>query len=229
MTEPKKSPWNSLEVAKLLASLLTPLLLFFLGYQVNQAFREADQARADAQLTAQRAQKQADDARQVSLAREAALQGYSKLIYERRVRAELLASSLGRHAQAPSADSRAELIERKRRYDEAYVNWNTHLLANLLLVRQIVEPGTYSKFEQLVEFRLSKVLSDLDRCLTVAYDIAVRSGDPRPAMERCESRKLLERTLDCGYAIVDELYKVSGNSSIVPSSTKVVEEKCSGS
>ena len=228
MVEPKRNPWNSLEIAKLVVSLLTPLLLFFLGYQVNQAFREADQARADAQLEAQRAQKELDDAKRVSAAREAALQSYAKLIYERRVRAELLASSLVRHARSPTADSRTELIERKRQYDEAYASWNAHLLANLLLVRQIVDPGAYTYFEQLVEFRLSKLMSELDQCLTTAYDVAIRSQDPRPTLATCEPRKLLDQTLDCGYTIVDELYKISGSISTVPSSTKAVEAMCAG-
>jgi hypothetical protein len=226
VSEQNRSPWNTLEAAKLVVSLLTPILLFVLGYQVNQSFRAADQAHADATLEAQRAQKQLDEARELALAREAALNSYSKLIYERRVRSELLASALKRHARGPTPDSKQELVERKRAYDEAYAVWNANVLTNLLLVRKIVDPANYSTFEGLVEFRLSRTFATLDSCLTDAYDLAVRSRDPRPTLKSCDASKLIQRTLDCGYAITEELFKMSSAHASVTASTEIVDTEC---
>ncbi|MBT9598948.1 MAG: hypothetical protein IV094_23420 [Vitreoscilla sp.] len=226
MSDSPKSPWTSLEVVKLAISLLTPIVIFVLGYQVNQSFRAADQARAEALLEAQRVQKQLDEEKQLARAREDALGSYSRLIYERRVRAELLASSLNRHARGPTSESKQELVERKRAYDEAYANWNANTLANLLLVRQIVSPANYSTFEGLVEFRLSRTFATLDACLTSAYDMAIRARDPRPTLKACEAPQLIQRSLDCGYAIIDELFKMSSSLARVNASTTVVDREC---
>jgi len=34
-TETPKSPWNSLEIARLIASFMTPVLVVILGFQIN--------------------------------------------------------------------------------------------------------------------------------------------------------------------------------------------------
>ncbi len=226
MREPLKSPWNSLEIVKLIFGLLTPILILILGYQVNQSLKAADEARAEAMREAQRIQKELDESRQLARTRETALANYSRLIYGRRVRSELLASSLNRHAKQPVVESKQELIERKRAYDDAYADWNANTRANLLLVRAIVDPKNYSNFENLVEFRLSKTFSSLDACLTKGYDIAIRAGDPRPILTACDAPKLIQRSLDCGYAVIDELYKVSSLQANISSAASIIEKEC---
>lgn len=226
MSDPPKSAWNSLEVTKLILGLVTPILILTLGYQINQSFRAADEARAEATREAQRVQKELEEARRLAHTRETALANYSRLIYGRRVRSELLASSLNRHAKNPIAESKQELLERKRAYDETYADWNANTRANLLLVRTIVDPKNYSAFENLVEFRLSKTFSSIDACLTSAYDTAIRAGDPRPTLVACDAPKLIQRALDCGYAVIDELFKLSSSLASVKSSTSVVEQEC---
>ena len=103
MDDRKKNPWNSLEIVKLIVGLLTPLLLFWIGYMVNDSLRTAEESR-----------KQLETQRQLAETRRAAIQALSRFIYERRVRAELLASALRRHAEKPVAASLEELVRRKQ-------------------------------------------------------------------------------------------------------------------
>ncbi len=216
MNSESKSPWNSLEVAKLIVGLLMPLALAVIGYYVNNAFRLADEAK-----------KELEETKQLAQTRQAAVGNFSRFIYERRTRSELLHSSLRRHANAPTADSRKELIERKRLYDEAYVNWNANHQANLLLVRQILGSTSYSDFEGMVEFRLvAKTFSPIDGCLTQAYDLAIRGSDPRPTLKECHATELIQRALDCGYAITDELFKLSGPAGKAKESASIVDARC---
>ena len=225
--DPPKSPWNSLEIAKLLASLLTPVLVVMLGFQINQSFREADAAREQAAQAAQRAQKELEDGRLQSQARQAAVTNFSRFIYERRARSELLASALKRHAENPTEDSKKEVLDRKRLYDDAYFNWNASHQANLLLVRQVLGSDRYSAFEGMVEFRLvGQTFSPLDSCLTRAYDVAIRSKDPRPILKECNASELIQRALDCGYAITDELFKLSSPSGPIQESLSIIESRC---
>ncbi len=222
-----KSPWNSLEVAKLLTSLLVPLALVVIGYLINSGFRSADVARSEAIRQSEKLQKELEGARQTALTRQAAVGNFSRFIYERRVRSELLHSALRRHADAPTNDSKIELIERKRLYDEAYVNWNASHQENLLLVRQILGATSYSNFESMVEFRLvAKTFSPIDSCLTKAYDIAIRGKDPRPSLTECRASELIQRALDCGYAITDELFKLSGPNAKPEEAKSIVERRC---
>ena len=227
MSDESKSPWNSLEIAKLFVGLLMPLALAFIGYLINTGFRDADDARADALRQAERAQKELEVARQQAQTRQTAVGNFSHFIYERRARSELLHSALRRHAGAPTEDSKRELIERKRLYDEAYVNWNANHQANLLLVRQILGATNYSNFESMVEFRLvSKTFAPIDSCLTKAYDLAIRAKDPRPTLTECRATELIQSALDCGYAITDELFKLSGPGGKPQEAESIVDARC---
>jgi hypothetical protein len=219
MTDQPKNPWNSLELVKLAAGLLTPLLLFWIGYTANNSLRTAEESRT--KLEAQR---------QLADTRRTAIQALSRFIYDRRVRAELLASALRRNAEQPVAASVDELVKRKQLYDEAYAAWNANHQANLFLVRQVLGVEDYSEFENVVEFRLVKLtFSPLDACLTRAYDRAIRGGDPRPELETCRATELLQRALDCGYAITDELFKLAGARADAGGARSILDELCPAS
>jgi hypothetical protein len=227
MTCDRKSHWNSLEVAKVIIGVLTPLVIFFLGYEVNKASRAADASRTEAVSKAQQLKKELDDAKRAAETRQTAVTNFSRFIYERRVRSELLLSALQRNAMDPVDESRKELLERKRLYDEAYVAWNANHQANLLLVRQVLGTATYSNFEAMVEFRLvSKTFAPLDSCLTQGYDLAIRRQDPRPRLKDCKAAELIQRALDCGYPITDELFKLSSVGSNAVRSESIVESRC---
>lgn len=211
-----KNNWSSLEITKIIISLLTPLFLFWLGYITNESIRDTEQTR-----------QQLEKKRQEAEDKQSAVQQFSKYIYERRTRAELLASALKRHANAPNSVSLKEVIDRKRLYDEAYFNWNANHQTNLLLVRQILGSKQYSAFESLVEFRLvGKIFKPIDSCLTQAYDAAIRDIDPRPILKDCNSVTLMQQALDCGYAITDELFKLSGTAVGEGDAVSIVDERC---
>lgn len=127
MNTERKSAWNSLEITKLVVAMLTPLLVAIIGYQISRSFRKADEARAAALIEAQQLQKALEDNRRTSEIRQVAVSNFSKFIYERRVRSELLHSALQRHFANPAEQSKREIIERKRLYDEAYVLWKKRL------------------------------------------------------------------------------------------------------
>jgi hypothetical protein len=227
MTDSTRSPWNSLEIAKLVVGSLTPIALAVFGLFVNSSFRAADEAHAETIRKAEAVQRQVDASKTLAQTRQAAVGGLSKYIYERRVRGEMLLSGLRRHANAPTVESRNEVFERKRQYDDAYVNWNTNHQANLLLIRQVLGSNTYSDFEGLLEFRLvSQVFAPLDKCLTEAYDAAARGQDPRPILKACRATEMVQRSLDCGYAITDELFRLSSPTGNPQESKSVVESRC---
>jgi len=110
--------------------VLTSILGVAFGSWIAKEARDAEQSHADAE------------------SRKTAVQNLSRLIYERRVRAEMLASSFLRDAQQD------EIKERKRLYDEVLVRWNVNTHANLFLVREVLKTGEYSLIERTVEFTL---------------------------------------------------------------------------
>jgi hypothetical protein len=199
--EPIKSVWNSLELAKLLVSLVTPIVVLFLGLMITDASKRSEDLRSE-QIRAAEALR----------LRQNAVIDLSRFIYERRVRAEVFSSAMLRSAAAPVSESKNEILERKKAYDAAFVNWNTNSQAILLQVRATIQLQSYSYFESLIENRLVRqAFTPLDRCLTQAYDIAVRDGDPRTPLSDCKSRALIQRSLDCGYAITNGIYLASWN------------------
>ena len=106
-----------------------------------------------------------------------------------------------------------ELTERKTLYDETYHYWNMNHQANLLLVRKILDSSSYSEFEAIVDQRLVlQIFKPLDACLTNAYDAAIRDRDPEPILKQCDAKELIQRALDCGYAISDGLFRISVNA-----------------
>jgi hypothetical protein len=207
-----KTPWNSLEVTRVVLGGLTPLLIFVLGFVVNQSIRSRDDV-----LT------QAEQDRVRSEQRQNAVQSLSRFIYERRARAEMLASALRRNV------SLEEIVERKKLYDDAYVRWSTDHQANLLLVRQLLEEKQYSKFEELLECHLvGNIFAPLDQCLTAAYDRRLGGAAGGATLEQCSARQLIQRALECGYALTDELFKLSGaaTESGRAVATQVIVSRC---
>ena len=189
-----KQTWNSLEISKLVISVLTPLLLFWLGYLVSDSTKQTE-----------RALKEIEQTKESQRNNQLAIQSLAKRIYERRSRAELLASSLKRNV------SLDEIQKRKEQYDEAYFSWNRDHQANLLLVRGVLGEKQYSDFEAMIEFHLvGKVFFPLDSCLTKAYDHRlVTKNSAKEILSNCNASVLLQQALDCGYALTDELYKLT--------------------
>jgi hypothetical protein len=162
-------------------------------------------------------------ARQQETARKSAVENLSRYIYERRTRAEMLASSIKRNAPM------SEIQDRKKSYDESFVKWNTEVKANLFSIRNVLGESDYSFFEHSVETMLvSGAFSPLDKCVTDSYDLTLlgRQSEAAQVLILCNSRGLLALVLDCGYAITDELYKLAGKATDRTSAEIEVRFKC---
>lgn len=207
--------WNSLDVTKLIVSVLTPLLLFWLGYLVSDATKQTD-----------RTLKEIEQIREDQRNNQLAVQNLAKRIYERRSRAELLASSINRNV------SLDEIIKRKSQYDEAYFQWNKDHQANLLLVRSVLGEKQYSDFESMIEFHLvGKIFAPLDGCLTRAYDHRLKNDSSgKEILSSCKVSMLLQQALDCGYALTDELFKLTEQSEERQRirASSIVTQRCPG-
>jgi hypothetical protein len=135
--------------------------------------------------------------------RQEAIKLMSNLIYERRTRAGMVVSSLRRLADTE------ELKHRKRQYDEVYVDWNKNVRLNLFVIREVMGERQLSVFEQDFEELLVRPLSQIDNCLTSAYDLKLASKDPLPLLEACQMAMLHQLVLDCGATFSNEIYKLT--------------------
>jgi hypothetical protein len=203
-----------------------PLTLLVLGFVLSGILgtifsqwlsRQQKQIEEEASIR----QKELEKARLDEEARKIAIQNLSRFIYERRARAEMLASSIRRNADID------ETRERKKLYDEAYVKWNANHQANLFLVRDVIREEEYSFFESIIEFTLvGKIFSPLDGCLTASYDTKLRGEDAVVAMTACKARVHIQQALDCGYAITNELYKISTSATDQARAANEISRRC---
>lgn len=205
------SPWNSLEVTKLLSGLLTPIILFTLGFVANGWVRRAELAREEGRRTQLQAEVRAE-----------AVRSFSRALYGRRTRAELVVSSLRRGAELE------EVRRRKRDYDAVYVEWNTNHKANLLTIREIVADSLYTEWESQVEFGLvPRIFAPMDACVTRAYDARLAGRDPNPILDSCDISHLLQRALDCSHAIAEGLFQLTGVVGAPSADREQVVDYCS--
>ncbi|MEQ1647644.1 MAG: hypothetical protein ABL898_03570 [Hyphomicrobiaceae bacterium] len=135
--------------------------------------------------------------------RRQSINGLSTLLYERRIKAGLVVSSLRRNGELD------EIRHRKRGYDETYVDWNKNLRQNLFAIREVMGESEFSHLEQDFEKYVVDPLSRIDSCLTRAYDQKIANQDPLPQLETCRMADLYQLTLDCGASFTNELYKLT--------------------
>ncbi|MFN0218321.1 MAG: hypothetical protein ACKVP4_05850 [Hyphomicrobium sp.] len=136
-------------------------------------------------------------------ARRQSIESLVHLIYERRTRAGMVASSLRRGAELD------EVKFRKRAYDEAYVAWNKNVMQNIFAIREVTGEHMISTLEGHFENDLVASLADIDRCLTKAYDARIAGQEPKLILEDCRMPELHQFALDCGATFTNELYKLS--------------------
>lgn len=136
-------------------------------------------------------------------AKRQSIDNISALFYTRRTRAGLVVSSLRRGADVD------EVKDRKRAYDQAYVEWNANIRRNLFVIRDVMGARSFAPVEQTFEDGLVAALGDIDACLTKAYDTRVQGGDPRPILEACHMPDIYQFSLDCGASFTNELFKLT--------------------
>jgi hypothetical protein len=135
--------------------------------------------------------------------RRSAIQGIADLLYERRARAGLVVSALRRGAELD------ELRYRKRAYDDAFVEWNKRIQANLLQIREVIGVEDAAGLEDVLQNGLVPVLTEMDGCLTRGYDVRIGGQDPLPVIEGCRFQVLHQTSLDCAKGLTDELYHLT--------------------
>ncbi len=145
--------------------------------------------------------------------RRQSIENIGNLFYARRTRAGMVASSLRRNA--PSE----EVTHRKRAYDEAYVDWNSNIRKNLFVIREVMGKTDFARLEQSFEDDLVAALSDIDRCLTKAYDERIAGRDGVAVLNACKMADVYQFALDCGATYTNELFKLS-RLSFLPFATR---------
>jgi hypothetical protein len=135
------------------------------------------------------------------------------LVYERRTRAGMVASALRRDADID------EVRYRKRAYDETYVDWNKNVMQNIFAIREVTGEHMISGLEKYYEDGLVAAMSDVDRCLTKAYDTRIANGDPKAELLACRMAENHQFVLDCGATFTNELYKLT-KLSFIPVQSK---------
>ena len=136
-------------------------------------------------------------------ARRQSIESLVHLVYERRTRAGMVSSALRRGADID------EIRFRKRAYDESYVEWNKNIMQNVFAIREVTGEHMISTLEHDFEDGLVAAMSDVDRCLTNAYDARLQNLDPKPVLDQCHMAGLHQFVLDCGATFTNELYKLT--------------------
>lgn len=135
--------------------------------------------------------------------RRASVQSISDLIYERRMRAGMVVSTMRRGAD------NEELRFRKRAYDEVFVEWNKKVGNNVLQIREVMGARETTAFETLMTSLLVPALAEMDACLTKGYDLKLAGQDPLPHIQACRYADLHQFSLDCAKGFTDELFAVT--------------------
>ncbi len=199
---PQEKPWKRVLSHPLTAVVVGFLLSGVVGLVLNWAFNENAKEREriySAQVAD--AERKLTESRVFYESSLGAIQDFSRAVYARHTRAMMLVSALKRGV------SSEEIKERKRLYDDAFVNWGINQQANLLAIRRLTKSAGFSSFEADVEFKLVPVLRTLDSCLTRAYDENVRGGNSVVILDECRAGDLLQQALDQGYAVTSGLYE----------------------
>jgi len=173
-------------------------------------------------------QKSLEERRQEYQDSTKAVQEISKLIYTRYTRAMMLKSALSRKADI------AEIKERKRLYDDVFVEWNSNLQSNMLWIRKLIHQTRYSRFEDAVEFRLVPLFREVDQSLTRAYDRRRLNKDANIEPELSAATEQIGSVLDCCYAVTDELFSfvsaqngaAAGQESLEEKAMKEIDNRC---
>ncbi len=135
--------------------------------------------------------------------RRQSIESLVHLVYERRTRAGMVSSALRRGADLD------EVRFRKRAYDEAYVEWNKNIMQNIFAIREVTGEHMISTLEGQFQDGLVAAMSDVDRCLTKAYDARLANNDPKIELDACHMAELHLFVLDCGATFTNELYKLT--------------------
>lgn len=133
---------------------------------------------------------------QMALDRKQAVQQFSSVNAERKVRAEMLLQALRDNSNGD------ELKTAIQEYENAYVTWSVERPGTLLLFRDLLSPENYQLVEKGFEESLEgKIFSPIRRCLSTAL---AQSGDRQAVnqtLESCRIDELFELLGTCSQAL----------------------------
>lgn len=209
----KKGSWLSHPLTTMLVGFL---LTGVLGTALTQNFmdrREREKLRAEAVA-----------------ARKEAVSQLSELMTARHLQAELL-------LEAVESGAPPEEIERlKAEHGEAYRAWRTQRAGAMLLARELMNDESYEEFSDFVNVRLvENTFVPIRGCIADVYAASKDRQAALDAIERCDLKRLIARSVDCGNAIVEALYAFAavGTSSSAAAESELdrearrrVEEAC---
>jgi hypothetical protein len=133
---------------------------------------------------------------QVALDTKQAIQQFSKLNEERKVRAEMMFRALR------SGSNDDEVKTAKQEYEKSYVAWSVERPGTLLLFRDLLSSENYEFVETgFNESLVEKIFSPIRLCLTTSLG----HGDDRAAVNKtlgaCQIDELLELSSTCSLAL----------------------------
>jgi hypothetical protein len=155
---------------------------------------------------------------QVALDTKQAIQQFSKLNEERKVRAEMLLKALR------SGLNDDEVKTARQAYEKAYVAWSVERPGTLLLFRDLLSSENYQLVETgFKESLVGKIFSPIRLCLTTALG----HGDDRVAatrtLEACRIDELLELSSTCSLALAAAVSDLAGTRSEWVSTEEIAE------
>lgn len=155
---------------------------------------------------------------QFALDTKQAIQQFSKLNEERKVRAEMLLKAL----RSDSNDD--EVKTAGQAYEKAYVAWSVERPGTLLLFRDLLSSENYQFVETgITESLVGKIFSPIRLCLTTA----ISHGDDRTAVNRtleaCRIDELLKLSSTCSLALAAAVSDLAGTGSEWVSTEDIAE------
>lgn len=206
------SPWNSLEILKLVVGLAIAGGVAGSGFLVTRHFRQQDAIKE----------------------RRVAAQEFSKAIFARITRSVMLYKSLQRQS-ASLHPSYEEVERRKRDYDDAFFHFHTNVGGYIVTLRTIsvsATPGgdykTPSLLENYLQHSLVESMFDpIHECLASSYiDFLQEKGSAMPKLEACEMNAQLNRAIQCSRAMTEQVHLLVDSLVAWPDADQAIKKSC---
>jgi len=133
---------------------------------------------------------------QVAIDRKLAIQQFTRLNEERRVRAEMMVNAL----RNGSNDDEVKVA--RQEYEKAFVAWSVERPGTLLLFRDLLSSENYQIVETGVEESLvEKIFSPIRHCLTAALSQSDDRDSVSKTLDACQIDELLAISSSCSLAL----------------------------
>ena len=145
---------------------------------------------------------------QVALDTKQAIQQFSKLNEERKVRAEIMLTALR------STSSPDEIKPVRQAYEKAYVAWSVERPGTLLLFRNLLSSENYQLVETGIRESLAgKIFDPIRLCMITALGHRDDRAAVKESLEVCRIDELLEHSSACSLALAAAVSDLAGTHS----------------